>query len=241
MAKTEIENEKIPQLTLALLVEELKTPLVQVARSLEWAQLSGDASELVAARTSANSALQLVENYALGLKLANLGSELLALEPVAVTAVMYEVASELAPLAEVCGVTIELEIYGQYLPVLAHRQALAAALVSAGRSLIEALPAASEASNQLTLKLSVHRGRQGIIAGWYWQADKISADALKRGRQLFAASRQPLTSVSHGPASGVYVADMLLAAMNCQLKASKFHQWSGLAATLKSSHQLALI
>lgn len=241
MEITETENRQVlsGQL-LGLLAEELKAPLRQVANSCELAELNGDASDLASARFNAESALKLIDNYALGLKLANLAPGMLALEPLAVTAVMAEAAIELAPLAKAYGVKLELEAGGHFLPVLAHRQALAAALVSSGRSLIEASPA-SDSSEQLTLKLSSHRSRFGIVTGWYWRADKITSETLARGSQLLASSRQPLSAISHSSASGVFIADMLLAAMDSRLQASKYCQWTGLAATLQPSSQLALI
>lgn len=235
----QIRNENLPQQLLARLAEELKVPLALAASSLELAELAQDTSGLASARFSAESALALVNHYALGLKLANLGQGEVALEPVAVTAVMAEALAELAPLAAAYDVRLTLENNLRCHPVLANRQALVAALVSSGSSLIEALPASE--SGQQTLKLSSHSSRAGIVAGWYWQAEKVTSELLARGQALLASSCQPLSDITHSQASGVFIADMLLACMDSRLIASKHRHWTGLAATLQPSRQLALI
>lgn len=191
MAIEQNQNDKLPQRLLALVAEELKTPLELAVKSLELAELTSDTSGLTGVRFNTESALALVDHYALALQLANLDEGMLALEPLAITRVMSEAANELAPLAKTYGVKIELDQSSNNLPALVNQKALAAALASAGRCLVEAL-AANDTDRQLTLKLASHPSRYGLVTGWYWQAEKITSRTLLRGKELLATSRQPL-------------------------------------------------
>lgn len=240
MAIEQNQNDKLPQRLLALLAEELKVPLELAVKSLELAELTNDISDLTGARFNTESALALVDHYALALQLANLDEGMLALEPLAITRAMREAANELAPLAKTYGVEIQLDQSTSNLPVLVNQKALTTALASAGRCVIEAL-AANGTGKQLTLKLASHSSRFGLVAGWYWQAEKITSSVLFKGKELLATSRQPLPTIGVNGASGVFVADMLLAAMGSHLFASRHHNWTGLAASLQTSAQLALV
>lgn len=241
MEITDSRTEKLPQQLLGLLAEELKAPLALATRSLELAELASDVSTLTSARASTESALELINNYALALKLANLEQGMLALEPLAISVVMAEAASDLLPLAKAYGITLEVDASARNLPVLANRRALAAALASTGRTLIEAL-AVSDTSEQLRLKLSCHASRYGTVTGWYWsESERITSSALAHARELLVTSRRPLTPVTTASTAGVYIADMLLAAMNSRLIASRHKNWTGLAATLIPVRQLALV
>jgi len=135
--------------------EELKLPLLQVARLAEHGQLTGQPN-LAQIRSSAQTALQLVDNYALGVRLAQAPRDI-DLEAISVSSVLYDTSQELDALAKSYGVKLELHIAGRYGPVMANRQALQAALTSLGAALIEALPALE--APQLKLQLATHSSR----------------------------------------------------------------------------------
>jgi hypothetical protein len=217
--------------------EELKLPLLQIARHAEQGRLTGTA-DLGLVQNTAETALRLLDNYALGVRLA-LEPEQLVLESISVSSVLYDTGQQLDALAKNYGVELELSIAGRYGPVLAHRQGLQAALVSLGAALIEALPA--QENPQLRLQLATHRSRYGIVAGLYAETKQLSNDALQRGRELQRRSRQPLMNHTYSSGAGIFVADAILGAMNLSLRASRHHHWYGLGTVLQSNHQLQLV
>jgi len=234
------EQPILSQALLLSVAEELKLPLLQIARRAEQTQLAG-APDLTAAadiRTTAEAALRLVDNYALAVRLQLESAELL-IEPVSVSSVLYDAGQQLDGYAKNYGVELELHIAGRYGTVMAHRHGLEAALVSLGSALIEALPA--QESPQLKLQLATHRSRYGIVAGLYSPTPALTAAALRRGRRLQRHSRQPLLELSHASGAGVFVADAILQAMHLRLGASRHHRLYGLGTVLPSNNQLQLV
>jgi hypothetical protein len=231
----------LSQQLLLSVAEELKLPLLQIARQAEQARLTGK-TDPAAIQVTAESALRLLDNYALGVRLA-LEPEEMAIESVSVSSVLYDAGQQLDALAKSYGVELELNIAGRYGPVLAHRQGLQAALVSLGAALIEALPAQAAAQNnsQLKLQLATHRSRYGIVAGLYADTKQLSNEALQHGRELQKHSRQPLMNLTHTSGAGIFVADTILKAMKLDLRASRHHRWYGLGTVLQPNHQLQLV
>jgi hypothetical protein len=237
------ETNRSPILSQQLLLsvaEELKLPLLQIARQAEQLQLSGT-GDLRVIQATADSALRLLDNYALGVRLAMEPSHL-SLESVSVSSVLYDTGQQLNALAKSYGVELELNVAGRFGPVLAHRQGLQAALVSLGAALVEALPAQADGSGrQLKLQLATHRSRYGIVAGLYAETKQLSNEALQRGRELQRQSRQPLMELTHTSGAGIFVADTILQAMSLKLRASRHHRLFGLGTVLQPNHQLQLV
>jgi hypothetical protein len=231
------ESPVLSQQLLLSVIEELKLPLLQITRHAEASQLSGELN-LEVIQTAADSALRLLDNYALGVRL-KLEPHNLDIESVSVASVLYDSGQQLHDLAKAYNVDLELNIAGRFGPVMAHRQGLQAALVSLGAALIEALPA--QGDSQLKLRLATHRSRYGIVAGIYSAAPQLSNEALQRGRELQRISRQPFVNLTHTSGAGVFVADSILQAMNLKLKASRHHRWYGLGAVLRPNNQLELV
>ncbi len=227
----------LSQQLLLSIAEELKLPLLQIARQAEQASLDGPA-DLMAIRTTADSALQLLDSYVLGVRLS-LERAQLDIESVSVSSVLYDAGQQLDALARNYGVALELNVAGRFGPVLAHRQGLQAALVSLGAALIEALPA--QESAQLKLQLATHRSRYGIVAGLYADTRQLSNEALRRGRRLQRHSRQPLLNLTHTSGAGIFVADTILQAMALRLRTSRHHRLYGLGTVLQPSRQIQLV
>lgn len=227
----------LSQQLLLSVAEELKLPFLQITRQAEQARLTGEA-DLQTIQATAGSALKLLDNYVLAIRLA-LEPEQLAVEPVSVSSVLYDTGQQLDALAKNYGVALELNVAGRFGPVLAHRQGLQAALVSLGAALIEALPA--QENPQLRLQLATHRSRYGIVAGLYADTKQLSNEALQRGRELQRQSRQPLMNLTHTSGAGIFVADTILRAMRLNLTASRHHRLYGLGAVLQPNHQLQLV
>jgi hypothetical protein len=229
----------LSQQLLLSLTEQLKLPLLQIARAAELETLSPSDDTISRIRITADNALRLIDNYALGVRMAGDNAGFFQAEPVSISAVLYDVATELSPMAKAYDVQLDVDLGGRYGPVNANKQGLEAALVSLGSALIEALPALE--IPQLRLQLSAHRCRYGIVAGVYSDIRQLSTDALRQGRRLHGYARQPLTNVSPGSAAGVFVADALLHGMDTHLMASKYRNLYGLGAVLQSNPQLQLV
>lgn len=237
MARSADEPVQSQQLLLGL-AEQIKLPLLQIARRAELQTLGQDV-DMAAIQATADSALRLLDSYVLGVRLAQDGQQSLALEPVSVSSVLYDTAQQLSSVAKFYGVNLELSLGGKYGPVLANRQGLQSALTSLGMALIEALPALD--SSNLTLQLGAHRSRYGIVAGLYSDTPALTTQSLRRGHELIGKSRQPLVGVSHSSGAGVFVADAILQAMNLRLQATRHHRLHGLGAVLQSNNQLQLV
>jgi hypothetical protein len=229
----------LSQQLLLSVAEELKLPLLQIARQAEQTSLGGMA-DLASIQATADSALRLLDNYSLSVRLA-LEPGQLSTESVSVSSVLYDTGQQLEALARSYGVELELNVAGRFGPVLAHRQGLQAALVSLGAALIEALPAQAGAKPQLTLHLATHRCRYGIVAGLYADTKQLSEEVLQRGRRLQRRSRQPLLDLTHTSGAGIFVADTILKAMRLNLRASRHHRLYGLGTVLQPNHQLQLV
>ena len=227
----------LSQQLLLSVAEELKLPLMQIARQTEYARLSGEA-DLKAIQATAETALKLLDNYALGVRLA-LEPQTLEFEPVAVSSVLYDAGQQLDALAKSYGVGLELNVAGKFGPVMTHRKGLQSALVSLGAALIEAIPASE--TPQLKLQLATHRSRYGIVAGVYSGNQQLTNQTLQRGRRLLPHSRQPLMNLTHTSGAGIFVADSILRSMQLQLRASRHRRLYGLGAVLQPSRQVQLV
>jgi len=231
-----------PVLTQHLLlsvVEQMKLPLMSIARRAELGAMPGGQVDLGEIRVTADAAVQLLDNYILGVQLANQEVNLMQTEPVAISSVLHSAGQRLQPIAKAYGVRLDMHIDGKYGPVMAHRRGLEAALVSLGYALVEALPA--QDAPQLKLQLSAHRCRYGIVAGIYCDTEQITTEALRIGRQLYGRARQPVSGVSHTSGAGIFVADAILHAMQSQLTTSRYHRLYGLGAILPLNPQLQLV
>ena len=227
----------LSQQLLLSVAEQLKLPLLQVARQAEHGQLSGQV-DLAMIQATADNALRLLDSYVLGVRLS-LDHQNLALEPVSISSVLYDTGQQLHDLAKRYGVDLELNIAGRFSPVMANRAGLQAALVSLGSSLIEALPGLD--SPQLKLQLATHRCRYGIVAGVYADTERLSNETLQRGRALQGRARQPLAGLTHMSGAGIFVADALLEAMRLKLAVSRHHRLYGLGTVLQPTNQLQLV
>lgn len=221
-------------------VEQLSRPLLQLRSMAELAATDPAlvAEQWQAVRLLADTGLQLAESYALNLRLHG-KLTLLELEPVAVSALLYDTAHALEPYAKQHGVSLELETGPRVAPVLADRTVLQAALTSLGQVFIES---SSQQETAAAVRLSAHRSRYGMVTGLYTDAAaSLGAESLRQARQLQAKARQPLQRLVSGPAAGVFVADALLQNLASRLHVARYHKLTGLAATLTPSAQLQLI
>lgn len=236
----QLPSPALSEQLLLSIAEQMKQPLLQIARQAELAQLS-DASplQLSAIQGTADMALQLLDNYLFGARLALENDYRLQLEPVSISSVLYDSAQQLDGMAKRYGVELELQLGGKFGPVMANGKALQSAFVSLGYALIEALPSLQD--NRLRLQFAAHRCRYGIAAGVYSEAEQLTNEALRQGQKLHGHSRQPLATMTHTSGAGVFVAEAILQAMDNRLKPTRYNGLHGLGTILKANPQLQLV
>lgn len=222
------------------LVEQLARPLLNMSQLAELAAGGDPASSQEywqTMRAIADSSLQLVESYALSLRVhGNVTS--LNLEPITVSSLLYDTAHELQAFAKQYGVELELESGSRLQPVLADRAVLQSAMTSLGQVFVLAQAESDEPS---AVRLAAHRGRYGVVAGLYGRLPHLSVDSLRRAHALQGMARQPLQRLVSGPAAGVFVANSLLQTLEARLHVARYRSLTGLAATLQPSQQLQLV
>lgn len=234
MARLSLDDSAHERLLRAL-AEQLKLPLLQIAREAEFAVANDDPTSLTSISYTADMALRLVDSYLLSVQLQ--GMPALDLEPVSVSAMLQDTAHRLNAFAKLYECDIQVHLSGKYEPVMGHVQSLEAAYATLGYAFIEATP--QEGKHKIIL--GAHRSRNGLVAGIFGNHADFSADVFRRGQALFGSVQQPLPGLSASAGAGIFVADSLLKNMETSLKVSRHNSLSGLAATLLPSHQLALV
>ena len=213
---------------LTALAEDLKLPLLQLARASE---ASGQAAQ----QRTAEMALRLIDGYILGLQTAD--QTILALEPVTLSSVLYDVAEELAPLAKQRGYELEVVISGKQGPVMGNRRVLQYAYTLLGYELMQA--AGDEDRPSFTL--ATHSSKKGVVAGVYTANTHLTADAMRRARVLLGHAHQTLPAGSASNGAGVFIADNLIRSLASSLRVARHNKQAGLAATFLPSQQLTIV
>lgn len=234
MSAFAFSNEEQERL-LSALAEQLKLPLIQIAREAELAETTGSSSYSSISYT-ADMALRLIDSYLLSIELQALPS--LQLEPVSVSAMLQDTAHSLNRLAKQYDCDLRIDLKGKYQPVMAHRRSLESAFASLGYAFIES---AASSQDRHTVVLGAHQSSRGLVVGVFGDQAEVSTDALKRGLALFGTAKQALPSLSSSAGAGVFVANALLANLQAPLHTSRHNKLSGLASTLLPSQQLVLI
>lgn len=228
------------RMLLQSIAEQLKMPLMHIARQAELSRTEETipADAFASMQTNADMALRLVESYILGLELSEKQMKL-QLEPVPISAVLYDVAHDLTPLARQHNTDVELVLSGKHGQVMAHNQGLVAALYSLGSVLAESC---AEDTGRGKLRIAAHRSTRGIVTGMYLDGAPSLQTTMYNARRLHASkSRQPFMKLSANSGAGIFIADVILACMNTRLRAGRFHGKNGLAATLQPSRQIQLV
>lgn len=221
---------------LRALAEQLKMPLIQIARQAELSSLTGDISSLKSIEYTADMALRLVDSYLLSVQLQALPT--LELEPVSLSAILQDTAHRLNHLAKQNDCDLTVHLSGKYEPVMAHRPSLEAAYSVLGYAFIEAIP---PRSNKHQVLLAAHKSHNGIVGGIFADQPGLNADMYRRARALYGNARQSLPSATPASGASIFVADSLFQTMASGLRLSRHHNLPGLAATFLPSHQLQLV
>ena len=229
------------QQLLRSVAEELKLPLLQIARTAELGYLSGGAGtvnkHLKNIEEGADAAIRLLDSYLLGLQLVD-GQQILALEPVSLASIMVDSAHQLSITAKQYGVKLELAFSGRQKLIMGNARALQAAFTSLGSSIIVSQPHSEKDS---VVTMAAYPGKNRMIGGIFGAQQTMTNKAWERSRLLYGRSRQPVVNVSSSTATGIFVADKIFQAMSANLHPSKHLNCSGLAASLNLSSQLHFV
>lgn len=230
-----VAHQTVPdERLLRAVVEQIKLPLLQIARQAETISENQEATLSVITET-ANTALQLLDSYLLSADLH--AQKSLQLEPVLITSILHDTAAQLTERARQYDCDLEVHVGNSYQPIMGNRQALQSAFFALGCALIES----QQADQSKRIILAARRTQTGISAGVYSQQAKVSADVFRRARALYGTTRQPLPSVSPSASAGVFVADALLSALASPLRVAHHQKLSGLSTILLPSQQLQLV
>jgi K+-sensing histidine kinase KdpD len=229
---------------LATLSEDLALPLLQVRSSIELLQndnFAKPAARRHALESSLNldAGLQLIEAYRLLLNSAEIDK--LPLEPLAIGALLEDIAHKLTPYAKQYSTQIEVSVQHRLAPVVVHQPSLLSAMEVLSSSLIRAQSAQSDDKSYRIL-LGAHKtADNAIAAGVFSSVNGLSDKTLRAARSLVGKARQPLPAVPAGAAAGVLVADMLCAALWQPLRAAAHDNLAGLATSIPASKQLQFV
>jgi hypothetical protein len=222
------------QALLSALSDDLALPLWQVKSAVE---ANTDSEQIL---LCVENGLQLIEAYKLTLR-ANYAIESLQFEPVAIGAVLQDVAHQLSPYAKRYATDIEIDISGRLTPVLTHQPSLHIAIQILSASLIRA-QAAQVKKKRYKLLLGAHRAPENAIsAGVFSTIEGLSDKTLRNARYLAGRAHQPLPPLPAGAASGVLIADMLCTLMWQPLRAAVHGGLRGLATAIPVSKQLQFV
>ncbi len=214
------------------LAEQLKVPLLQIARLSELSE------ESVLPRISAVSehALRLVDAYS---QTHAQNQTVLLLEPITTSAVLYDVAVALQPFAKQWDFNIEIDLQGKGVPIMGHRDSLRTMLTLLGASLIEASVEDSEIPRHIVL--GTHRNARGIVVGAFSSHLALSQRALQLTRELHGRATQAVPSLGLAGGAGLAIADKLSEQIHAPLRAYRHRSLSGIGSLLVPSHQLQLV
>lgn len=226
-----IQGDQTDMLFMAL-AEQLKTPLLQIAR------LSEIPANKTARRISAISgqALRLVDAY---MQAATQTQGQLLLEPVNAGAVLYDAAHALQPFAKQWDYNLQVDQVGRSMPVMAHGNSLRTMLILLGASLIETGLEEDNTKRQITL--GTHRTAHGTVIGAFSKHIPLSQRALQLTRELHGRAAQAVPSLGLAGGAGIAIADRLSYQLSAPLKAYRHQSLSGIGSLLSLSKQLQLL
>lgn len=229
----------VPEALLRLITDDLSSMLGQIGHLSEALMAAPGPldHDLKSLYSRVSSAIELVDNYRLGLRLnlAAIDSDYLSSVPA--SSVMYEVIRALEPLARGNGIKLTLNVTDKLPPIVANQEVLRSALTSIGFGLLNFLGADNK---QTELSLDLTQKNEHATIGWYWQGDKLSAHDWRASKRAVASGGHPgLIFSNHS--SGIFIGDFMLKLLDSELKTTKRFNRPGLMASFKLTSQLSLV
>lgn len=223
---------------LRTVVEQIKLPLIHIARQAEIAKDSSAGVDPESLSALSEMAIKLIDSYFLSLPDPN--QVKLALEPVSLSSVLQTAAYNLEGMAKLYNCEIQLRLSGKFSPVMSHRTRLEAAFTMLGFAFIESQNQ-PENGKKSQVYLTGYKTAQGLAGGVFSPQLEMTNESLKRGLEGLGKQHQALPELSQTTSAGVFIADALLDNLAAKLRVAHYRKLSGLATTLLPSRQLQLI
>ena len=230
----QLEDDRL----LKIIIEQLKLPLLHIARQTEGAKY-GSLADYNNLNSIAEMSIKMIDSYLLTTSQNDQLS--LQLEPVSISSVLNNAASNLSRLAGMYNCSIELVLAGKYGPVMSQKDRLEAAYTMLGYSYIEANMSNSHKNKPGKIILSGYKTSKGLVAGIFSPEIKVDNESFHRSINSFGKSRQGVPDISQSTGAGIFIADTILSDLSTKLRVAHYKKISGLAATLIPSQQLQLI
>lgn len=202
-----------------LVADQLKMPLLQIRHLIELSEAGRDEQIMALA----SHALRTIDAY----ELAH-GQSSLALEPVSVGSVMYDVAHRLFPYAQQYNCDIAIDSKGKHGSIMAERSSLQLLLELLGETLV-AMPSASKCPR---IVLGAHAVKGEVVAGVF-RAAKDMELSPRRADGRSAAAWQPDAAIG--------LAELLALRLDTTLKPYRHSRFPGVGARFLRSSQLRLV
>jgi signal transduction histidine kinase len=209
---------------------ELKSPLINIARQAELAELS----EFVEIQQTAEQALNLIDNYLLSAQ-SEYGQLKFDLEPVSIGSVLYEASSQLRPFAKRQNVDLVLDDRMQE-PVMTHRGAMTAVLVAFGQVLMT-----GENGRYRELVLRSYKTREGSLGVGVFTDVDLSKNDLRQALDFQGKAQMPLAKVSNKAHVSLLIAENLCRAVGGNMSVKKMGKLRGFTTRLPRSEQLSFV
>lgn len=220
---------------LSSLVNELKSPLILIARQAESEKSGANKSEFESIQKAAEKTLQLIDSYLL-MAQSEYGQRALTLEPVGVGSVIYEVANDLAPYAKARKVDFTVDVKDAH--VMANRQGLKAVLMCLSELFIEQNN--DEKTKHRKVRIETRRERENVAVSVLCSQLEITNKDLELARQMQGNSHMANGKM---PDSGIRlaIADVLTNSLGSHLQVRQINGLKGLNFELAGSRQLQLV
>jgi hypothetical protein len=216
--------------SLRALAFELKSPLINIARQAELA----DVEDFVEIQRTAEQALVLIDNYLL-IAQAEHGQLGLNLEPVSLGSILYDASSQLSSLAKRQNVDLVIDDRAHE-PVMTHQRALTAVLEAFGQALMS-----SGHAPRLKLVLRSYKTREGDLGVGAFTDVSLSEDDLRKALCLQGEAHMPLAKVSNKTHVSLAIAESLCRSMGGRMTVKKMGKLRGFSTSLPRSEQLSFV
>jgi hypothetical protein len=258
MVKNNIQQEYENNL-LRMIIEQLRRPLLAIsnesellnkslaARSKKTIRLTGQKNESLVNKTEslnalARNSLDLIDSFIWNYSKQGQGSLGVRVEPVVLSSVFKEVASELESYALLYGCLIEVRPPSSTLPVIANKENLKSVLKLIASSLIE--DAHNDEPEVLghRIVLATKRSASDVEVGVFSPSLKLTSQELNRARSLVGKASQLMPISLSSVGVNVILAEMLeVDASETQFALSNYRGYSGFSKKLIKSKQLTLV
>jgi hypothetical protein len=234
IASRQLEDDRL----LKIIIEQLKLPLLHIARQTEAAKY-GTLANYSDLNSIAEMSIKMIDSYLL----INSQNPQLSLqfEPVSISSVLNSTANNLSNLAKIYNCDVELRLAGKYGPVMSQKDQLEAAFTMLGYSYIEANLASKPDNGTGKIILTGYKTAKGLVAGVFSPEIEISNRSFQRSVNSLGKARQLIPGVSQSTGAGIFIADSIFNKLATKLRVAHYQKNSGLAATLIPSSQLQLI